>query len=88
MWSSWFWCLRGIHVVAFGYLWRFVEIVVSQSPASLLFWWRERGHFLLPPCFKRFFVQRAAFDVKVGRCAVEFARKRLEPPLVGARRKI
>ena len=25
--------------------------------------------------------------VKVGRCAVEFARKRLEPPLVGARRK-
>ena len=28
------------------------------------------------------------FDVKVGRWAVEFARKRLEPPLAGARRKI
>ena len=36
----------------------------------------------------RFFVKRAAFDLKVGRCAAEFARKRLEPPLVGARRKI
>ena len=35
----------------------------------------------------RFFVKRAAFDVKVGRCAVEFARKRLEPPLARARRK-
>ena len=36
----------------------------------------------------RFFVRRAAFDLKVGRCAVQFARKRFEPKLAGARRKI
>ena len=56
MWSCWLWCLRGIHLVAFGCLWGFVEFVVSQILC--------RG-----------MVKRAAFDVKVGRCAVLFTRK-------------
>ena len=72
MWSGWLWCLRGIHVVAFGYLWCFVEIVVSQ----ILCRGMDKKRALFSRHFSnRFFVKRAAFDVKVGRCAVVFGRK-------------